>query len=212
MTPAGSADPRLRAGQKKAKRKAARLEKLLFPPFRRQAENKLPVADAPPEFRSGSDTWLEGSLRPSGGRGVQAERDAAPLPLPRLGSPDLHPFAGARSCSARPPAARSRALCPRRARLACSLPRCSALSPCALPEMSHYSGTSSTSHSLFSSPCTMWIHSRQPQTPPCREERAGGGRRRPGRRRRRSGRRGGGGRGTGGAGARSPPCQCSGPR
>lgn len=77
------------------------MEKLLFPPFRRQAENKLPVADAPPEFRSGSDTWLEGSLRPSGGRGVPAERDAAPLPVPRLGSPDLHPFAGARSCTAR---------------------------------------------------------------------------------------------------------------
>lgn len=41
---------------KKSKRKTARLEKLLFPPFRKGAENKLPVADAPPEFRSGSDT------------------------------------------------------------------------------------------------------------------------------------------------------------
>lgn len=39
-----------------AKRTAARLEKLLFPPFRKGAENKLPVADTPPEFRSGSDT------------------------------------------------------------------------------------------------------------------------------------------------------------
>lgn len=39
--------------------------------------------------------------------------------------------------------------------LSLSLPcaaRCLALSPCALPEMSHYNGTSSTPHSLFSSP------------------------------------------------------------
>lgn len=52
-----------------AKRKAARWEKLLFPPFRKGAENKLPVADSPPEFRSGSDTCLgeEGSLRSSRG-------------------------------------------------------------------------------------------------------------------------------------------------
>lgn len=54
--------------------------------------------------------------------------------------------------------------------------------------MSHYNGTSSTPHSLFSSPCTMWIHSRQPRLH-LREERAG--------------RRGGGG-GAGGGGRGAP--------
>lgn len=59
VKPARSGGPQFQTGQKrkkkkkkKAKRKAARLEKLLFPPFRKGAENKLPVADSPPEFRA----------------------------------------------------------------------------------------------------------------------------------------------------------------
>lgn len=51
-----SRGPRFQGKKKKkrvgAKRKAARLEKLLFPPFRKGAENKLPVADSSPEFRA----------------------------------------------------------------------------------------------------------------------------------------------------------------
>lgn len=45
--------------------------------------------------------------------------------------------------------------CARSLSLSLSLPsaaHCLASSPCALPEMSHYNGTSSTPHSLFSSP------------------------------------------------------------
>lgn len=100
-------------------------------------------------------------------RGIQAERDAAPLPAPRLGRLDPHPCPGARSWTGplRPSASLSPSVPAERR----SLARWFARSPCALPEMSHYNGTSSTPHSLFSSPCTMWIHSRQP----CGEERAG---------------------------------------
>ena len=93
----------------------------------------------------------------------------APLPVPQLRRPDLHPFPGARSrtgprCPSTPLSLPLSVPAERR-----SLARWFARSPSALPEMSHYNGTSSTPHSLFSSPCT----SRQPQTPPCREERAG---------------------------------------
>lgn len=58
--------------KKKSEKKGCRLEKLLFPPFRKGAENKLPVAASPPEFRGGSDTGLAaGGLRPL--RRAQAE-------------------------------------------------------------------------------------------------------------------------------------------
>lgn len=72
---------------------------------------------------------------------------------------DLHPVSApgpaglARLSSLRPPSL-SLPLSLARS-LTLSLPsaaRCLALSPCALPEMSHYNGTSSTPHSLFSSP------------------------------------------------------------
>lgn len=98
----GLRTPDLGQGKRRRKRKAARSEKLLFPPFRKDTENKLPVANAPPEFRSGSDTWLgEGSPRPSRspwgssgeGRGPApgagaAARATGPAPLPGRPLPD----------------------------------------------------------------------------------------------------------------------------
>lgn len=94
----------------------------------------------------------------------------APLPVPWLRRPDLHPFAGARSRTG-PPRPSLPLSVPAERR---SLARCFAPSPCAQPEMSHYNGTSST-HTLYSPAPTMWIHSRQLQTPPCGEERGGEG-------------------------------------
>lgn len=74
VTLARPGSPLFQRGKKKktSEKKGCRLEKLLFPPFRKGAENKLPVAASPPEFRGGSDTGLAaGGLRPP--RGAQAE-------------------------------------------------------------------------------------------------------------------------------------------
>lgn len=92
--------------------------------------------------------------RPWGSRLSGAERDVAPR------RSDLHPVRApgqasvARLASLRPPLSLPLFLA-RSLSLSLSLPsaaRCLAPSPCALPEMSHYNGTSSTPHSLFSNP------------------------------------------------------------
>lgn len=88
--------------------------------------------------------------RPWGSKLSGAERDVAPRrsdlhPVPAPGRASL-----ARLASLRPPLSLSPSFL---RSLSLSLPsaaRCLAPSPCALPEMSHYNGTSSTPHSLFS--------------------------------------------------------------
>lgn len=94
--------------------------------------------------------------------------------------------------------------CARSLSLSLSLPsaaHCLASSPCALPEMSHYNGTSSTPHSLFSSPAPCGsTHVNLRLHLAGRSARGGGG----------GGLgQGGGGRGAGGEGRRrarrSPP-------
>lgn len=88
--------------------------------------------------------------------------------------------------------------------LSLSLPsaaHCLAPSPCALPEMSHYNGTSSTPHSLFSSPAPCGSTHVNTRLHLAGRSARGGGGGGPG--------RGGGGRGAGGEGRRrarrSPP-------
>lgn len=103
---------------------------------------------------------------PRGSSRAGGEKDAAPLPVPPLRRPTA-PLPRRPLRDGPPSPAAPLCLSPRPAERR-SLARRFARSPCALPEMSHYNGTSSTPHSLFSSPCTMWIHSRQPQTPPCK--------------------------------------------
>lgn len=141
--------------------------------------------------------------RPWGSRLSGAERDVAPRrsdlhPVPALGPASL-----TRLASLRPPLSLPLFLA---RSLSLSLPsaaRCLSPSPCALPEMSHYNGTSSTPHSLFSSPapcgsthvnCRLHLAGRSAR---------GGGGGGPG--------QGGGGRGAGGeeAGAALPSRPCS---
>ena len=113
--------------------------------------------------------------------------------MPRLRRPDLHPFPGARSRTGPPRPSAPLALPLSVLAERSSLARWFARSPSALPEMSHYNGTISTPHSLFSSPCT----SRQPDSTlqgGARGEAGGEGR----------GGGGGGGRRAGGGGRSAP--------